>query len=89
MDKELQAKVMLRKLNMILSDYSEYEDDRFAVVANVLDMFFQLPAIKSYYDHRAGIEEMVRTQQPIEEFLKGNYSRKKTFKEVRYANNNK
>ena len=83
MDKELQAKVMLRKLNMILSDYSEYEDDRFAVIANVLDMFFKLPAIKSYYDHRADIEEMVRTQAPIGEFLKGNYSQKKTYKEIK------
>ena len=89
MEKELQAKVMLRKLNMILSDYSEYEDDRFAVIANVLDMFFQLPAIKSYYDHRADIDEMVQAQPAIEEFLKGNYSRKKTYKEVRYANKNK
>ena len=60
-----------------------------SVIYRKFYIFFKLPAIQSYYDHRAGIEEMVRAQQPIEEFLKGNYSRKKTYKEVRYANKNK
>ncbi len=83
MDSELQAKLLLKKLNLVLSDFTEYDDDRFAIIKSTLDMFFQLPAIKSYYDHRAAIDEMVRTQPELDELLKGNYSRKKTFKEIR------
>jgi len=87
MDRELQAKLLLKKLNLILSDYTEYEDDRYAVIASVINTFQSLPAIKSYYDHRAEIDEMVRSQPELNEFLKGNYLKKKTCKEIRENEN--
>ena len=82
MNKDLQVRTLLRKLNLILSDYTEYDDDRFAVIANAINTFHQLPAVKTYYEHREEIDEMVRNNVPLDEFLKGNYERK-TFKEIR------
>ncbi len=83
MNRELQAKVILRKLNLVLSDYTEYDDDRWAVIASAIDAFNSLPAIAAYFSHRAEIDEMVRSPKELDEFLKGNYERKKTYKEIR------
>ena len=86
MDKELQINSVLRQLNLILSNHTEWDDDRFALIANAIMTFNNLPAVQAYRSHRAEIEEMVRRQPKLDEFLKGNYSARKktkTFKEIR------
>ena len=85
MNKPLQVEMSLRKLNLLLMDCTKYDDDRYALIADVIHTFNSLPAIEYYYQHRQEMNEMVSCQGPIEEILgfqRGNSKGKKHYRDL-------
>ena len=60
---------ILRELNAALSDYTQYDDDRWGVISDSIRTFHSMPAVQSYRSHRAEVDEWVVDQPDFDEFL--------------------